>query len=140
MEGAIEQALVPVALLQRGPAVTRPGRFADSSHRAAIMVVDEIPPEGDGQGRIAADPAHVDEQNPARVGAELAGDHLGLYLSDSDQDRVAGGQRLAHERHRPCQVLVASLVDEGLVLETALFHWLPPAGLSSLPGAGRNGI
>ena len=61
-----------LALVDLGRGSLRPDRFADPADGAvASMVVEELPPEGDGPRRIAPQSVHVREKDAVGIGAEL---------------------------------------------------------------------
>jgi hypothetical protein len=123
-EGDVEQGLVALALIQRRGAAGRPDRFADAAGGAAAAFVDELAPEGDDPGGVAAQLPHVDEADALRVLAELAFEQLRLVRPDRDQGRFPGLESGSQKGDRARQVPVGVLVDQGLVLKTGVFHAL----------------
>ena len=71
-EGDVEQRLVALALVDLGGLAPGPDRFADAAHRPAAALVDELAPEGDDPGRVAAQLLHRGKADRGRIGAQLA--------------------------------------------------------------------
>jgi hypothetical protein len=113
---------VALALHELGRAALRPDRLADAAQARAGGRArrDELAPDGDDPGGIAADQAHVGEGHPAGVGAELGAQALDPRGADDDEDRLLGHDGGEDERQRAVQEAVLSCVEQGFVTEATL--------------------
>jgi hypothetical protein len=120
-EGDVEQRLVVRALDQLGGAPLRTYRLGDPADRSPgdRMRADELMPQRDQTGGIAADVGDVLE--PDRIGpaVELRAQQPDRGITRGDQDRLASGHPLLDERQGPGQELVLASVEERLVVKRA---------------------
>jgi len=69
------------------------------------------------RGRVSTELLHVGEQHSLRLVSELCLQSASLRFGDSDQDWLALGRRVAHERRSRGEELVLSGIEERLVAE-----------------------
>ena len=140
-EGAVEQHLVPAALLELGLAASRPGRFAEAAEPGAGAGEEEVAPGREQAGGVASLDLDLGEDRQLRVGAELAADQLTPLERQRHEDRLAGLEPGADEGDRPGEEIVGVGVEERLVMKlSGLGHGQVQLGTkSSGPPASKLG-
>ena len=78
---------------------------------------DELAPGRDDAGGIAAELAHVGEEDLARLAVERVSEEVDLVGVDDREDLLPRRHAVADERADPVHELVATPVEERLVTE-----------------------
>ena len=103
--------------LSRSPADVH--RLAATADGPAGVLVEQVAPQPDDAGRVAARLGHVDERDLLGVVAEFLAQQLDPLLRDRDQHHVADVDPGADVRRRPVEEVLVIGVDERVVSKTA---------------------